>query len=79
MQVERLCDERSRDASLAGARRSLLLVNERLRRKEKIPEKDRRLLSNAMETIRRATRGDERCHNQIADVEDYVDDNLMAK
>jgi hypothetical protein len=76
-QVERLCDERSRDAALAGARRSLLLTAERFKRKEKLAAKDRQQLANALETVRRTMGADTRYQDQIADIEDYVDANWI--
>jgi hypothetical protein len=77
MQVGRLCDERSRDAALANARRTLTLAHERFKRGEKMPAKDRVALANAIEKVRTVAHGDERCQDQLADIEDYVESNLL--
>lgn len=76
-QVERLCDEHSRDAALANARRALKLFLDRFRRHEKISALDRQSLANALEQVRRVMGRDTRYHDQIADVEDFVDDNYV--
>lgn len=77
MQVGRLCDERSRDAVLANARRALTMAQERFKRGEKMPAKDRAAFASAIEKIRTVTHGDERCQDQIADIEDYIESNLL--
>jgi hypothetical protein len=77
--TERLCDERSRDQALAGARHSLLLLRDRFKRGEKLPEKERRQLTGATEILRRVSRGDEKFHDQIADIEDFIDEQLTSK
>jgi hypothetical protein len=77
--TERLCEERSRDAALAGARRTLLLLQERFKRGELMPLMDRKSLTSATEILRRHTRGDEKFYDQISDVEDFIDENLTKK
>ncbi len=76
-QVERLCDERSRDVALANARRALKLFLDRFRANEKISLLDRQSMANALEAVRRAMGRDTRYFDQIADIEDYVDDNYV--
>ena len=77
--TERLCDERSRDQALASARHSLLLLRDKFKRGEMLPQKDRRQLVGATEVLRRVTRGDEKFHDQIADLEDFIDEHLTSK
>ncbi len=76
-QIDRLCDERSRDAALANARRGLVQLLEAFRRQEKIGLIERHTMANALETIRRTMGRDTRYFDQIADIEYYVDDNLV--
>jgi hypothetical protein len=76
-QVERLCDENTRDVALGNARRALKLLLDRFRRHEKITLLDRQSMANALEQVRRVMGRDTRYHDQIADIEDYVDDNYV--
>jgi hypothetical protein len=78
-QVERMCDERSRDVALANAKRGLQLILEKFRRQEKLGLLERQSMANALETVRRTMGRDTRYFDQIADIEDYVDDNLVEK
>jgi hypothetical protein len=78
-QVERMCDERSRDVALANAKRGLQLILEKVRRQEKLGLLERQSMANALETVRRTMGRDTRYFDQIADIEDYVDDNLVVK
>lgn len=78
-QVERLCDERSRDVALGNAKRGLQLILEKVRRQEKLGLLERQSMANALETVRRTMGRDTRYFDQIADIEDYVDDNLVEK
>jgi len=77
--TERMCDERSRDQALAAARHALLLLQARFKRGEKLPEKDRRQLTGATEVLRRVSRGDDKFHDQICDIEDFIDEELTSK
>lgn len=78
-QVERMCDERSRDVALANAKRGLQQILEKVRRQEKVGLLERQSMANALETVRRTMGRDTRYFDQIADIEDYVDDNLVEK
>lgn len=76
-QIDRMCDERSRDVALSNAKRGLQLILEKVRRKEKLGLLERQTMANALETVRRTMGRDTRYFDQIFDIEDYVDDNLM--
>ncbi len=77
LEVTKLCDERSRDAALASARRSLQLSFERFKRGEKIGLLEQKSMVTAMDAVRRAMGRDTRLFEQMADLEDFVDGNYV--
>ena len=79
MRVERMCDERSNDHSLASARRSLGLLAARFKNSEKIGPRDRLTLSTSLDAIRKVMGSDPPLEERLFDIEDYVDLHFLLE
>lgn len=75
LQVDRLLEERSRDAPLQVARRTLGQIAHRLKRGEKLDPKERQSFAGVLETVHKAAGGDEAMQDRLADLEDWIDAN----